>query len=170
MYNISEKLELVHAHYEASTMRPPSRSRPQPPPVTPTRSSHSSSRAKAMHLATPILPSCNYCGNPAHKANECNILLRISFVIIVGKRDIRKLFVLPSSRNESNSDYHDKICQHLPLLLNQKPKHLSLPLKFCPPRVIPIRILRRRNTMLTRRRCFKPMPFKFRLYKMNSNH
>jgi hypothetical protein len=28
VYNISEKLELVHAHYEASTMRPPSRSRP----------------------------------------------------------------------------------------------------------------------------------------------
>ncbi len=29
---------------------------------------------------------------------------RISFVIIVGKRDIRKFFVLPSSWNKSNSD------------------------------------------------------------------
>jgi hypothetical protein len=28
VYNISEKLELAHAHYEASIMRPPSRSRP----------------------------------------------------------------------------------------------------------------------------------------------
>jgi hypothetical protein len=28
VYNISEKLELAHAHYEASTMMPPSRSRP----------------------------------------------------------------------------------------------------------------------------------------------
>jgi hypothetical protein len=28
VYNIFEKLELVHAHYEVSTMRPPSRSRP----------------------------------------------------------------------------------------------------------------------------------------------
>jgi hypothetical protein len=27
VYNIFEKLELAHAHYEASTMRPPSRSR-----------------------------------------------------------------------------------------------------------------------------------------------
>ncbi len=26
-----------------------------------------------MHLATPILPSYNYCGNPTHKANEWNI-------------------------------------------------------------------------------------------------
>jgi hypothetical protein len=26
-----------------------------------------------MYSVTPILPSCNYCGNPAHKANECNI-------------------------------------------------------------------------------------------------
>jgi hypothetical protein len=28
VYNISEKLELAHAHYEARTMRPPSHSRP----------------------------------------------------------------------------------------------------------------------------------------------
>jgi hypothetical protein len=28
VYNISEKLELVHAHYEANTMKPPSHSRP----------------------------------------------------------------------------------------------------------------------------------------------
>jgi len=26
-----------------------------------------------MHLAAPILPSCNYYGNPTHKTNECNI-------------------------------------------------------------------------------------------------
>jgi len=26
-----------------------------------------------MHLIAPILPSSNYCGNLAHKANECNI-------------------------------------------------------------------------------------------------
>jgi hypothetical protein len=34
---------------------------------------------------------------------------RISFVIIVGKKDIMKLFVLPSSRNKSNFDYHGTI-------------------------------------------------------------
>jgi len=96
---------------------------------------------------------------------NATFLPRISFVIIVGKRDIRKLFVLPSSQNESNSDYHGKICQHLPLSLNQKPRHLNLPLKLCPPKVIPIRMLRRRSTMLTRGRCFRPMQFKFRLYK-----
>jgi hypothetical protein len=73
VYNISKKLELVHANYEASTMRPPSHSRPQPPPTMPTRSSHSSSKAKTEHLAAPILPSCSYCGNPTHKASECNI-------------------------------------------------------------------------------------------------
>jgi hypothetical protein len=28
VYNISKKLELAHAHYEASTMKPSSRSRP----------------------------------------------------------------------------------------------------------------------------------------------
>jgi hypothetical protein len=73
VYNISEKLELTYPLYEANIMRAPSHSRPQPPPATPTRSSHFSSRAKGMHSATPILLSCNYYGNPAHKANECNI-------------------------------------------------------------------------------------------------
>jgi len=97
-------------------------------------------------------------------------LPKISFEIIVGKRDIRKLFVLPSSRNEKNFDYHGKICQHFPLSLNQKPRHLSLPLRLSPSRVIPIKMLRRMSTMLTRRRCFKPMSFKFKFYKMNSNH
>ncbi len=85
VYNISEKLELAHAHYEASTMRPPSRSRPQPTPATQTRSSHSSSRTKAVHSATPILPSCNYYGNLAHKVSECNIPSEDLFCDYCGK-------------------------------------------------------------------------------------
>jgi hypothetical protein len=103
------------------------------------------------------------------KLMSATFLSRISFLIIVGKRDIRKLFVLPSFQNGNNFDYHDKICQHFPLPLNQKLRHLNFPLRFSPPRVIPIRMVRRRSTMLTRRRCFKPMPLKFKLYKMNSN-
>jgi hypothetical protein len=106
---------------------------------------------------------------------SATFLPRISFVIIVGKRDIRNLSVLPSSQSESNSNYNGKVCQHLLLSLNQKPRHLNLPLRhlplrLCPPRVIPTRMLRRRSKMLIRGRCFKPMQFKFRLYKMNSNH
>jgi hypothetical protein len=104
------------------------------------------------------------------KLASATFLPKISFVIIMGKRDIRNLSVLPSSQSESNCDYNDKICQHLPLSLNQKPRHFSLPLRLCPPRVIPTRMLRRRSTMLTRGRCFKPMQVKFKLYKMNSNH
>ncbi len=46
VYNIFENLELVHAHYEVSTMRPLSHSRHQLPPTVPTISSHSSSRAR----------------------------------------------------------------------------------------------------------------------------
>jgi len=57
VYNNFEKLELTHAHYEASTMRPPSRSRPQPPRAALTRSSYFFSWAKTMHLVAPILPS-----------------------------------------------------------------------------------------------------------------
>ncbi len=85
VYNIFEKLELAHAHYEASTMRPPSRSRPRPPPTTPTTSSHSSSKAKAVHLAAPILLFYNYCGNPTHKASECNIPSKGLFCDYCGK-------------------------------------------------------------------------------------
>jgi hypothetical protein len=170
VYNIYEKLELVHGHYEANTMRLPSHSRPQLPPTTPTRSSHSSSRAKVVHLVTPILPSCNYCDNLAHKTSECNIPSKDLFCDYYGKEDIKMLFVLPSSQNESNSDYHGKICQHLLLPLNQKPRNFNLPLKLSPPRVILVRMLKKRNTMLIRRRCFKPMPLKFNLCKMNLNH
>jgi hypothetical protein len=50
-----------------------------------TRSSHSSSRAKEVHSAAPILHSCNYCGNPAHKAIECNILSEDLFCDYYGK-------------------------------------------------------------------------------------
>jgi hypothetical protein len=31
-------------------------------------------------------------------------------------------------------------------------------------------MLRRKNTMLIRGRCFKPMPFKFKFCKMSLNH
>jgi hypothetical protein len=68
-------------------MRPPSRSRPHPPLVAPTKSSHSSSKAKEMHLAAPILPSCNYCGNPTHKVNECNIPYEDVFCDYYGKKE-----------------------------------------------------------------------------------
>ncbi len=71
-------------------MRPPSRSKPQPPPAAPTKSSHSSSRAKAVHLTTPILPSYNYCGNPAHKASECNIPSEDLFCDCYGKEGHQK--------------------------------------------------------------------------------
>jgi hypothetical protein len=108
VYNIFEELELPHAHYDASIMKPPSRSKFQPPPTAPTKSSHFSLRVKVVHSTTPVLPSCNYYGNPTHKANGCNILFEISFVIIMGKRDIKKLFVLPSSWNRSNFNYHGK--------------------------------------------------------------
>jgi hypothetical protein len=107
---------------------------------------------------------------PPTKQVNATFISKISFVITMGKKDIKKLFVLPSSRKGSNFDYHDKVCQHFPLRLNQKPRHLSLPLKLSPPRVIIMRMLRKKNTMLTRGMCFKPMPFKFKLYKMNSNH
>jgi hypothetical protein len=104
------------------------------------------------------------------KLVSATFLSRISFVIIMGKTNIMKLFILPSSKNGSNSNYRGKIYQHFPLPLDQKPKHLNLPLRLSPPRVILVRMLRKRNRMLTRRRCFKPMLLKFKLCKMNSNH
>jgi hypothetical protein len=72
-------------------------------------------------------------------------LSRISFVITIKKRDIKKLFILPSSWNISNFDYYDKIYQHLPLPSKQKPRHLSLPLKLSSLRVIPSNTLERHS-------------------------
>ncbi len=85
VYNFFQKLELAHAHYEASTTRLASGLRPQPPQAAPTISSHFSSRAKVVHSVKPILPSYNYCGNLAHKANECNIPFEDLFCDYCGK-------------------------------------------------------------------------------------
>jgi len=123
-----------------------------------------------VHLVAPILPSCNYCGNPAHKANECNIPFEDLFCDYCGKEGHQeavcfakflewKQFRLPQQNLLTSSTAPQ-----------QKPRHLSLPLKLSPTRVIPVRMLRRRSTMLTRGRCFKPMLLKFKLYKMNLNH
>jgi hypothetical protein len=38
-----------------------------------------------VHTVTPILPSCNYCGNPTHKASECNIPSEDLFCDYCGK-------------------------------------------------------------------------------------
>jgi len=74
-----------YVHYEVSITRPPSCSKIQPPLVTPIKSSHSSLKVKVMHLVAPILPSCNYCGNLAHKANECNVPSEDLFCDYCGK-------------------------------------------------------------------------------------
>jgi hypothetical protein len=39
-----------------------------------------------MHFVAPILPSCNYYGNPAHKASECNIPSEDLFCDYYGKK------------------------------------------------------------------------------------
>jgi hypothetical protein len=44
-----------------------------------------------VHLATPILPSCNYCGNPTHKANECNIPSKDLFCDYCGKEKYQEV-------------------------------------------------------------------------------
>ncbi len=151
-------------------MKPPSRSKPQPPPSAPTRSSHFFSKAKAMHSTTPILPSCNYYCNPTHKISECNIPSEDLFCDYCGKKG-----------------HHEAVCfakfperkqlqlprQNLPTLyapFNQKLRQLGLPHKLSSLRVIPIKMFKKKSIMLTRGRCFKPMPLKFKLCNMNSNH
>ncbi len=44
-----------------------------------------------VHLAAPILPSCNYYGNPAHKANERNIPSKDLFCDYCGKEGHQKI-------------------------------------------------------------------------------
>jgi hypothetical protein len=53
------------------------------------------------------------------KLLSAKFLLRISFVIIVGKKDIKKMSILPRFQNGNNFNYHGKICQHLSLPLTK---------------------------------------------------
>jgi hypothetical protein len=148
-------------------MKPPSHSRPLPPSATLTKSSHSSSTAKAVHLTTPILPPFNHCGNPAHKANKCNILFEDLFCDYYGKEGHQKVVCFAKFPEWKQLRLSQ---QNLPTFSATPQPHLSFPLKLSPPRVILVRMLRRRSTMLIRGRCFKPMLLKFKLYKMNLNH
>jgi hypothetical protein len=104
------------------------------------------------------------------KASECNIHLEDLFCDYYGKEGYQDCLFCQVPRTKATLNTTGKIYMHLLLPFNQKARHISLPLKLSPPKVIPMRMLRKRSTMLTRRRCFKPMPLKFKLYKMNSNH
>ncbi len=121
-----------------------------------------------MHSVAPILPFCNYCGNLAHKANECNILSEDLFCDYYEKEGHQEdiCFAKFSKRKQLRLPRQNLLASSTTL----QPKALSLPLRLSPPRVIPVRMLRRRNTMLIGGRCFKPMSLKFKLYKMNLNH
>jgi hypothetical protein len=44
-----------------------------------------------MHSTAPILPSCNYCGNLAHKVSECNIPFEDFFCDYCGKKGHQKV-------------------------------------------------------------------------------
>ncbi len=129
-----------------------------------TRSSHSSSRAKVVHSTTPSYLLATIVVILLTKLMSGTFFWKIYFVIIVGKTNSRKLFILLSSQNESNFSYHGKIYKHFPLPLNQKPTHLNLPLRLSPPRVVIVRMLRKRSTMLIIGRCFKPMSFNFKVF------
>jgi hypothetical protein len=44
-----------------------------------------------VHSVAPILPSCNYSGNPTHRANECNIPSEDLFCDYYGKEGHQKV-------------------------------------------------------------------------------
>ncbi len=101
------------------------------------------------------------------KLMSAPFLPKISFVIIMGKKDIKKLFVWQVPGMETTPI---TIAKSTSIFRCPSTKTQGLPLKLSPPKVIPIRMLRRKNTMLTKGRCFKPMLLKFKFCKMNSNH
>jgi len=170
VYNISEKLELAHAHYEASTMRPPSRSRPQPPLIAPTKSSHFSSKVKAVHSTTPIPPSCNYYSNPAHKANECNIPFEDLFCDYCGKEGHQEAVCFAKFPKWKQFWLARQNLPTSSVAPQPKAKALQPSTHTFPTKGNSNKNARRRSTMLTRGRCFKPMPLKFKLYEINWNH
>jgi hypothetical protein len=61
-----------------------------------------------VHSTAPILPSYNYCGNLAHKTNECNIPFEDLFCDYCGKKTHHEAVCFAKFQNGSNSDYHGK--------------------------------------------------------------
>jgi len=97
VYNISEKLELAHAHYEASTMR---LHHVQGLNLHQLRQLNHHILLQGLKRCTQLHPAYLLATTVAilpTKLVSATFLPRISFMIIVEKRDIRNLSVLPSS-------------------------------------------------------------------------
>ncbi len=170
VYNISEKLELAHAHYEASTMRPPSRSRPQLPPAVPTRSTHSSSRTKTVHSATPILPSCNYYGNPAHKASECNIPSEDLFCDYCGKEGHRESVCFAKFPKRKQLRLRRQNLPTSSAVPQPKAKAPQPSTQALPTKGNSNKNTKKKEHNADKREVLQAHAIQFRLYKMNLNH
>ncbi len=151
-------------------MRPPSRSKLQPTPATPIRSSHSSSKTKAVHSVTPILPFCNYYGNPAHKANECNIPSEDLFCDYYGKEGHHEsvCFAKFLERKQLRLQWQNLLASSA--VPQPKAKAPQPSTQALPTNVNSNKNAKKKDHNADNKECFKPMQFKFRLYKMNSNH
>jgi len=151
-------------------MRPSSRSRLQPPPTPPTISSHSSSRAKVVHSTTPILPSRNYYGNPAHKANECNIPSEDLFYDYCGKEGHQETvcFAKFSKRKQLRLPRQNLPASSAALQLKAKAPQPST--QTFPTKGNSNKNAKKKEHNADKRGCFKPMLLKFKLCKMNLNH
>jgi len=91
VYNIFKKLELVHAHYDANTMKPPSRSRLN---LHQLRQPYHHILLQGLKWCTRIHPSYLLTATVVilpTKLMNATFLPRISFVIIVGKKDIMNI-------------------------------------------------------------------------------
>jgi hypothetical protein len=70
-----------------------------------------------MHLIAPILPFCNYCGNPTHKASECNIPSKDLFCDYCGKEGHQEVVCFAKFPERKQLQLPRKIYQH-PLPFN----------------------------------------------------
>jgi hypothetical protein len=123
-----------------------------------------------MHLVTSTLPFCNYCSNLAHNANECNIPSVDIFCDYYGKEGHQEVVCFAKFLEQKQLQLP---WQNLPassIAPQPKAKTPQPSTQAFPTKGNSTKNARRRSTMLTRRRCFKPMSLKFKLYKMNSNH
>jgi hypothetical protein len=122
-------------------------------------------KAKAVHSLAPILPSYNYCGNLAHKASECNILFEELFCDYCGKEGHHETVCFAKFSEQKQLQLPRQNLPASSVAPQPKAKAPQPSTQALPTKGNSVRMLRRRSTMLTRGRCFKPMPFKFKLYK-----
>jgi hypothetical protein len=123
-----------------------------------------------MHSTTPILPSCNYCGNPTHKTSECNILFDNLFYDSCGKEGHQEVicFAKFSKRKQLQLPQQNLPTFFVPPQLKAKAPQPSI--RAFPTKGNSSKNVKKKEHNVNKREVLQAHVAQIQILQMNSNH